>query len=131
VRQRTKVAEWWERRFDTGIVSGGFKFNTEAEARAAKGGGTLHHVTRYRLAPLERLRWVWRESGGLAAMSANLETKAVVFVVSDIDPDTLWRWWAGPDQYKTEASFAEAKAACAARLRELGYRVVNEPGDET
>jgi hypothetical protein len=128
MRQRTKVAEWWERRQ---VLRDGARvdittFKDEASARRAKKRGTLHHVTRYRLAPLVRLWWVWRKSGGLAAMTDDDVTMAVVFVVSDIDPNALWLWWAGPDQYNTEASLAEAKAACAARLRELGYLLVDE-----
>jgi hypothetical protein len=57
MRQRTKVAEWWERRQ---VLRDGARvdittFKDEASARRAKKRGTLHHVTRYRLAPLVRL----------------------------------------------------------------------------
>ena len=128
MRQRTKVAEWWERRFDDGTIRD--TYNTETEARASKatcrepqlGRCTLHHVTRYRLAPLVRLRWVVDHDRKRAqATDEHGYAQGVAF-------ESLrgLKWWAGLGPYTDASTFAEAKAACAARLRELGYRVVDE-----
>ena len=117
-RQRTKVAEWWERRWDTGAARGFLKYDTEADARASKAaGGTLHHVTRYRLAPPVRLRWV-PDGSHIDARAKNNALIATVY------SDGEWRIWFRETQ--SSPNVAEAKAACAARLRELGYRVVDE-----
>lgn len=58
-RQRTKVAEWWETDFDRSNPLREVPKRTKQGARAVAriSGGKVHHVTRYRLAPLVRLRW--------------------------------------------------------------------------
>jgi len=122
MRQRTKVAEWWERRQ---VLRDGARvdittFKDEASARRAKKRGTLHHVTRYKLAPLVKLtlRRSW-EYPEWDAVEANGTVHATVYPRG-------WSIWGHHQQSGDAPNFNEAKAACAARLRELGYRVVDE-----
>lgn len=120
MRQRTKVAEWWERRNDVAGVLLVARYSTKALAcsKEAKKRGTLHHVTRYRLAPLVRLRWVPYGSSCAPALDNMGKSYGAYFLnVSQ------GRWYAGQDAWQDCATVAEAKAACAAALRELGYRV--------
>ena len=123
-RQKTKVAEWWERRPDPANhrICSAYKTKSGACSDDAKKRGTLHHVTRYRLAPLVRLRWVQ----SLADLFLDATDGNVCR--ASVRPDGgEWcvRVW-HDDHPVYAATLAEAKAACAARLRELGYRVVDE-----
>jgi len=132
VRQRTKVAEWWEWRDSR--VGAGFepplaRYDDKGVAQRWMQSSnykrhhyTLHHVTRYRLAPLVRLRWV--QSLDDCFLDATDGNVCRASVRPDYDEWCARVWH---DDYPVyAATLAEAKAACAARLRELGYRVVDE-----
>lgn len=121
MRERTKVDEWWERIPDGDDSISSIFFQREmAMFPGAKKHGKLYHVTRYRLAPLKVLRWVHSLSDD------HLDaTDGHVCRASVVQDGNEWcaRVWS--DGHATYApTLAEAKAACAARLRELGYRVV-------
>lgn len=119
MRQRIKVTEWWERE-----TEGGFRYRwrnrDEAIESARINGGKAFHVTRYRLAPLVRLRWVQSvDDCFLDATDGNI-CRASVRPAYDEWCARVWH----DDHPVYAATVAEAKAACAARLRELGYLVV-------
>lgn len=119
-RARTKVAEWWETSYDRSNPLREVPRRTKQGARtvARINGGKIYHVTRYRLAPLVKLVWRIDRDGELVALSTTNEPIACVV-------GCTWRT-------HLEIAIAEtpqaAKAACAARLLELGYRVVDEKG---
>lgn len=94
-----------------------------AEAVAKARGGKVFHVTRYRLAPLVRM-W-WTAAPGMRLVACNDFGDVALATIDGCD------WWVHSDRWLTgdfkvfrTKNVAEAKAACAARLRELGYLVV-------
>ncbi len=125
-RARTKVSEWWETSYDRERWLRPYPQRTRPDARmvARINGGKVYHVTRYRLAPLVRLVWrvdpecplevdAWhKDRGGIATVSRGGH----------------WTIWGLHQVNGYGATFSEAKDACAERLLELGYRVVDEKG---
>lgn len=116
-RARTKVDEWWETSYDREKWIDRCPRRTRPGARALRriGGGKVYHVTRYRLAPLVKLVWLERACE-LVALNTAGEPVACV-------SGCTWRTHLEIERANTPQ---EAKAACAARLRELGYRVVDQ-----
>lgn len=127
-RARTKIAEWWETSFDRSNPLREVPKRTKQGARAVArvNGGKVFHVTRYRLEPLAKLRWVQSKDGFLDATDGKVCRASVK--PSD---ECAGEWWARvwKDEFPMyAATIDEAKAACSARLLELGYRVVDEKG---
>ena len=128
-RARTKVAKWWETSYDRSIHERDYasvipkRGRKAAHAIARVNGGKVFHVTRYQLAPLVKL--VWRVSPECPdELDAWSEERGAV---ATIHPGGRWYVW-DPIDTGQRPSNDEAKAACAARLLELGYRVVDEKG---
>lgn len=127
-RARTNVGEWWEVEYSPGLRNSNmFRRNSgrkKAHEIAREVGGKVFHVTRYRLAPLVKL--VWRVDpecpNELDAWHAQRGA------IATVSRGGYWTIWGLLHEAGYGDTFAKAKAACAARLLELGYRVVDEKG---
>ena len=132
-RARTKVAEWWETEFDRGFVERGHASFTPRRGQKAAhtiariSGGKVYRVTRYRLAPMVKL--VWRvdveHPNELDARTEEDRFGISSALATVRDDGTYDVWVAGAVPTARRESKNAAKDACAARMRELGYRVVD------
>jgi hypothetical protein len=108
-RARTKVNEWWETEFERKNfehVPGRTRENALDFARAY--GGTVYHVTRYRLAPLVDVRWDELQDGiTRIIVRQGVVDRCIAAVVG-----CAWR----------VEHLEAATAACAERLRRLKAR---------